>query len=107
MVDFTDLYVRQRQYLNKIRELSFLTPHDRVELTKEYLLRCHVELSEVFAAAKLKKSNPEFTPAERDSILEELVDSFKFLLNILIVQGFTATDFEVMFYTKSDTVDRR
>ena len=38
---------------------------------------------------------------------EEIIDTFKFLLNICILQGLTPESFEELFYKKSEIVEKR
>jgi len=106
MSDFLQMYRRQKLFLTEILNMREYR-HEHVALTKEYLLRLQVELSEVYNAAKLKEHVPVLNSTEKEHLLEELVDGFKFLLNILLVNGFTGEDVIRKFHEKSTNVEKR
>lgn len=107
MSDITVLYERQRRFLARFVDLENLLNSERVALLKEYALRLHVELGEVYSAAHLKYDDATLTDEENAHLLEEIVDCFKYLLNLLIVQGFSPEDFVSMFDKKSTIVESR
>lgn len=78
---------------NKIRE----------SLTKDYFVALMPELSEVLNEINYKqhKSNK---PVKRDKLLEELIDVFKYYLNILLMWDITPEEFIDMFKRKSKIV---
>lgn len=99
---FEQMYRRQKHFITDV-----LGIREYDTLTKEYLLRLQVELSEVYTAAKLKQPKPVLSAAEREHILEELVDCFKYLLNLAIVNRFSAEDMIRKFHEKSTAVEQR
>lgn len=99
---FEQMYRRQKHFLT---EILGLREYDT--LTKEYLLCLQVEISEVYDAAKLKQSKPVLSAAEREHVLEELVDCLKYLFNLGIVNYFSAEDMIRKFHEKSASTELR
>ncbi|MFA5395024.1 MAG: hypothetical protein WC346_03305 [Methanogenium sp.] len=100
------MYERQKAYLVDLLGTENFE-HIRSVLNEKYLLRLHGEATEVFDAAKLKESDPILTPEENEHLLEEIIDCFKYVMNLFIVNGFTAEDIVRKFEEKSDIVDER
>ncbi len=106
MNDIERMHERQKAYLVKLLGTEkFEQIHSA--LTEKYLLRLHGEAKEVFDAAKLKETNPVLTPEENEHLLEEIIDCFKYVLNLFIVNGFDAEDIVRKFDEKSNIVDER
>lgn len=88
------------------KPIEQLTEDDRVRLTKEYLLSMHSELTEVLNNVPWKKHR-FIGPADRDALLEELVDVQKFLWGLMSTWQVTPTEFLRAFDRKSDLVEQR
>ena len=100
------MHKRQKRFLTEILCIGdFEQKH--ADLTKTYLLRFHGELVEVFDAARLKEVDPDLSSKEKEHLLEEMIDCFKYLLNLLIVNGFDSDDLFRKFNEKSDIVEKR
>lgn len=106
-----DLWRRQLAFTQLLlstvdRPLEQLTEDDRVRLTKEYIEYMHAELVEVLNNVPWKKHR-YLGAADRDNLLEELVDCQKFLWGLMMVWDVNPKELERAFNRKSDVVDQR
>jgi len=104
-----ELYEIQRQFTEKFFKSKGLSiysiAHNKEELVKwnkEYILALIVEATEVLNEVdwKMHKKMDLATDA-RDRLLEESVDVLKFLLGLMIFNGFTCEDIYQKFKSKS------
>ena len=75
--------------------------------TKDVILHLTHELHEVLDEINWKMHKSHNKDINLYRIKEEIIDSFKYLLNIALVWGFTAEEFVDMFYSKSFVVEKR
>jgi len=88
------------------KTLEQLNEDDRIELSKDYLLSLHAEIDEILNTMPWKRHR--FTGgASREDLLEEVIDTQKFLLGLAIIWGITPLEFERAFNRKSDVVEQR
>lgn len=81
-----------------------LTEEQKLEWTKEFVLCLNEESFEVLRELNWKTHVHSKKEINRENILEESVDVFKYLLNIILVNGFTADEFLESFNKKTDKV---
>ena len=74
---------------------------EKVNMTKQYVLYCHEELSEVMSAMKYKSYHKYEKVYSEEDIKTEVIDCLKFVLNIGILWGMDAIEFEDIFKLKS------
>ncbi|KKL50953.1 hypothetical protein LCGC14_1927940 [marine sediment metagenome] len=106
-----DLWRRQLAFTQLLlstvdRPLEQLTEDDRVRLTKDYIEYLHAELVEVLNNVPWKKHR-YLGAADRDNLLEELVDCQKFLWGLMMIWNITPKELGRAFERKSDVVDQR
>lgn len=111
MRDLEDLWRRQLAFTQLLLStvdvpLEQLTDDDRVRLTKEYVEYLHSELVEVLNNVPWKKHR-YLGAANREDLLEELVDCQKFLWGLMMIWGTTPGELARAFDRKSDVVDQR
>jgi NTP pyrophosphatase (non-canonical NTP hydrolase) len=106
MDELSEMYERQKRFLIEILGTDNFE-HLHVELTEKYLLRLHGELTEVFDASKLKEMNPVLSIEEKEHQLEEMIDCFKYLLNLFIINKHEPEDIIKKFNEKSSIVEKR
>jgi len=96
--EFTELFLK-----NKVVNPSNLTSEERESWTKTLVLSMMKESTDLLDSFnfRLIGNNEIFG---REELLENGVDVFKFLLEILIINGFTIEDIENKFITKSEVV---
>ncbi len=79
----------------------------KVAWTKENLLAAIVEAGEVLDELAWKLHRPGSKVVIAGNLREELVDMFKFWLNVWVLWGFTENDLVAEFERKSDVVEAR
>lgn len=88
------------------RPLEQLTEDDKVRLTKDYLLSLHSEITEVLNNVPWKRHR-FVGPADREALLEEMIDVQKFLWGLMMIWGVTPGELARVFMRKSDIVEQR
>ena len=85
-----------------------LSMQQKVDLSKEYLLSAHNEISEVLGTLPWKTHRKyEKKEVNYAELKKELVDVIKFLINIMYIWNISAEDFMDAFYAKSIEVEKR
>jgi len=86
-----------------VKDFHNLTDGERIELTKAYALHITTEIDELLkATGKWKKVLQEDVPPSISGINEELIDIFKFLINIALLWHITPQEFVEEFFRKSE-----
>ncbi len=104
-----EIYEIQKDFTKKFFESKGLAiedlTNDKEELVKwnkEYILALIAEATEVLNEVDWKMhKNMEMPVDARDRLLEESVDVLKFLLGLMIVNGFSCDDIYQKFISKS------
>lgn len=94
----------QKRFTSNFVDFNTLTTvEERERLTKEYFIALLPELAEVLNEINYKqhKSNKI---VDREHLIEELIDTFKYYLNILLMWGVTPDEFLSKFKIKSQKV---
>ena len=79
-----------------------------VKWNKEYILALIAEATEVLNEVDWKMHKQMDLPTDaRERLLEESIDVMKFLLGLMIVNGFSLDDIYSMFKSKSQVVEKR
>lgn len=84
-----------------------MTDAEKIKYSKEFILSMHRELGEVLNIMPWKLHRANEMDYDKDHLQEELIDCFKFLVNVCIIHGMDAKKFEEIFYNKSKTVEER
>jgi len=107
MNNLQQIWEKQKSFQLNFFDPENITEEERIKLTKEFILCAHRELSEILNETpwKLHRSNKK--EYNKEHVQEEIIDTFKFLLNICILQEFTPESFEKLFYKKSEIVEKR
>ena len=107
---FHRMWAEQKTFMHLLQKMrNFpdfpvdLTSKDGQRLIKEIIHDCQDELGEARVLLKNSKNHrqTEVTEFDRASYVEELVDSFKFLLEILILSGVSYEEFCAAFDAKT------
>ena len=107
MKTFNDIWDEQKSFQHNFYNPDDISDDDRIKFTKEYILCTHRELSEVLAPLPWKAHRANKKEYDIEHVQEELIDCFKFLLNICILQGMTPEKFIDVFFKKSKIVRQR
>jgi hypothetical protein len=104
--DFRNIWNIQKTFQLTHANFNNIDELKREELTKDFLLHLHVELAEVLNCINYKKHKPRHSINESE-LKDELIDAFKYLLNIMIFWDIDVEEFVKLFYKKSDVVMNR
>ena len=88
------------------KKLNELTEDDRVDLTKDYLLSLHSEITEVLNNIPWK-SHRYTGESNREALLEEMVDVQKFLWGLMMIWKVNPEELSRAFIRKSEIVEQR
>ncbi len=105
--DLRHIWNRQRMFSEKVINLASLRDtRKKEEQTKIFVLHLLSEISEILNELNFKQ-HKKLHSVNVDNILEESIDTFKYLLNILLVWDIDAKKFIEEFNRKSDSVEKR
>ena len=104
-----EIYLIQKDFTKKFFKSKGLDIHDLTEdkeelvkWNKEYILALIAEATEVLNEVDWKMhKNMEMPIDARDRLLEESIDVMKFLLGLMIVNGFSCNEIYSKFISKS------
>jgi dimeric dUTPase (all-alpha-NTP-PPase superfamily) len=103
---FTEKFFKEKQDLSLKQVRN--NKHMLVKWNKEYILALIAEATEVLNEVDWKMHKKMNLPTDaRDRLLEESIDVMKFLLGLMIVNGFTVDQVYDMFKSKSIKVEKR
>jgi hypothetical protein len=103
---FTERFFKEKQ--NLTLEQVRNSKEDLVKWNKEYILALIAEATEVLNEVDWKMHKEMHLPTDaRHRLLEESIDVMKFLLGLMIVNGFSKEDIYDMFIAKSKIVEKR
>jgi NTP pyrophosphatase (non-canonical NTP hydrolase) len=105
--DFRNIWERQRNFYNRVTPLSDFSSIDAKEKeTHSILLHIQSELAEILNATNYKKHHKK-KEVDVANIQEEIIDVFKFLLNMCILWNIDMRKFVEEFLNKSKIVEER
>jgi dimeric dUTPase (all-alpha-NTP-PPase superfamily) len=103
--EFTKMFFKSKGL--SINEIA-RDKEELVKWNKEYILALIVEATEVLNEVDWKMHKKMDLPTDaRDRLLEESVDVLKFLLGLMIVNGFSCDDIYQKFISKSLAVVKK
>ena len=88
-------------------DLNNLSNEEKLKWSKEYILCAIKELTEMLDELDWKTHREVEKEINMDNFLEEGVDTFKFLINLMLINGFDDKDFLSKFIEKSEKVNNR
>lgn len=101
------IFEEQKDFLNYFLNPDALSNEDKIKFTKEYILSIHRELSEILNTIPWKLHRKEDSKKSENNTIEEIIDCFKFLLNLCIIWGVNDEKFNNEFFRKSMVVRQR
>lgn len=101
------MYKRQKDFQKNFFNPDKLTDKERQFWTKEFVLATHQELTEVMQSVDWKKYHVYRKKYAIENTREEIIDCFKFILNLMIVWGIDTTMLYKIFERKSKLVELR
>ncbi|MFA5174615.1 MAG: dUTP diphosphatase [Candidatus Pacearchaeota archaeon] len=102
-----DIFEEQKEFQRYFYDPDNLSIEDKIKFTKEYILSIHRELGEVLNTLPWKLHRKEDKPISEANLTEEIIDCFKFLLNLCIIWGIDDEKFITEFFRKTGVVKQR
>ena len=105
--DFRNIWNRQAKFTSQVIDFNVLTNIESKE-NETHLLLLHIfdEISEVLNETNYKKHKVRHS-VNVDNVKEEIIDIFKYLINLSLVWGIDVKEFVELFNNKSDIVEKR
>lgn len=107
MNNLQQIWEKQKSFQKNFFDPENISEEERIRLSKEYILSIHKELGEVLQIMPWKLHRANVKTYDSAHLKEELIDCFKFLLNVCILHGMTSESFEKLFFEKSEIVEKR
>ncbi len=101
------IFNEQKEFQKFFYDPDNISSEDQIKFTKEYILSVHRELSEVLDTLPWKLHRKEDKIQTESNTREEIIDCFKFLLNLCIIWKITPEEFANEFFRKSAVVRQR
>ncbi len=98
---------RQKTFQEKFFDPKALIIPDKIKWTKEFVLCIHQELAEIMNTMDWKTYHSYDKKYNEEHTKEEIIDCFKFILNLMIVWGIDDIELISRFNRKSDEVEKR
>lgn len=103
----TKIWKEQKAFQTHFFDPDNLPEEDKIKFTKEFILSMHRELGEVLNEIPWKLHRANSKDYNPEHIREELIDCFKFLLNVCIIWGMDEESFFDTFMKKTAIVQKR
>jgi len=109
---FSSVFQEQLDFTKKVLgvrgiSLDTLTDTQRVDLTREYLLSLHAELSEILDCVGWKKHRKTNELTFVENVGEEILDVQKYLMGLASIWNISSEQYVNMFWKKSFVVNER
>jgi dimeric dUTPase (all-alpha-NTP-PPase superfamily) len=101
------IFDKQKSFQLNFYDPDNMTEDQKIALTKEFILCMHRELGEVLNIIPWKLHRKNSKQYDTDELKEEVIDCFKYLLNLCLIWGLDADTFEKLFFEKSNVVEER
>jgi len=102
-----EMFAEQKDFQKNFFDPDNLNDSDKEKLTKETILCVHKELSEVLDTVNWKTHKHENKAKNLEDTKEEIVDCFKYVLNLCVIWNITPEEFMQAFRAKSKIVRER
>ncbi len=102
-----EIFKEQKDFQKYFYDSENLSEEDKIKFTKEYILSIHKELGEILDTMPWKLHRREDKAKLAHNTVEEIIDCFKFLLNLCIIWKIDDEKFVNEFFRKSMVVRQR
>ena len=106
-MNLKDIFKEQKEFQKYFYNPDNISDEDKIKFTKEYVLSIHKELGEILDTMPWKLHRRENKSKSENNTIEEIIDCFKFLLNLCIIWGIDDDKFTKEFFRKSVVVRQR
>ena len=95
-----DFLKMQKDFSDACFESENLSEDEKIERHKTFCLALHDEASQLANAVHFKDHRQDLTPTDRQKILYESIDAFRYTLAVLNLWGFKVTEVEDAFMSR-------
>ena len=88
-------------------DLENMTLEEKIKFTKENMLALHRELGELLNELPWKPHRAKDKNYDIDNVQEEMIDCFKYMINLALTWGLTPETFVELFNKKTAIVQAR
>ena len=104
---FEEIYNRQKRFEYHFFDADEMSDDEKIIWTKEFIFCLHQELSEVMQTIPWKTYHTNDKKYSIKDTQTELIDCFKFLLNLMIIWNMEPKKIYELFNEKSNIVEKR
>ena len=101
------MIAEQKDFQKNFFNPDSMTEEEKIKYTKENILAMHRELGEVLNEIPWKIHRANSKEYSIEHVQEELIDCYKFLLNVCIIWGMDGDKLYELFMEKSKIVRQR
>lgn len=101
------IFEEQKDFQKYFYDPENISLEDKIKFTKEFILAVHKELGEILDTMPWKLHRKEDKNKSINNTVEEIIDCFKFLLNLCVIWGISSEKFTEEFFRKSAVVRQR
>lgn len=105
--DLLSVWNKQKEFNANFFDFNVQDEDLKERLTKDFVLHVTDEAYELLREVNWKMTEHKINPVNREKLLEEWIDVFKYWLGIGNVWGFEIEEFFEAFWKKSEIVDER
>ena len=106
--DIRNIWSRQGYFTSQMYDFNLFNTNiiEKEKLTQLFLLHLHSELTEILECTNYK-THKNKKNIDVEYLHSEIIDTFKYLLNICLIWNLTPDKFFEEFHKKSDIVEKR
>jgi len=105
--NFVSVWNNQKAFSANFFEFNVDDPRERQKLSRDFVLRITDEAHEFLDATHWKGEKFMEKRVEREKLLEEWIDVFKFWMGLGNIWGFSIDDFFTAYWKKSNEVEKK
>ena len=101
------MWKSQKKFNSNFVDFDNLNLDGRQEMTVEYVLHLYSEIEDLMKKVNWKMHHKKDTPVNRNEIILELIDAWKYILSIGLLWNFTPEEFIETYNSKSRLVEQK
>lgn len=107
MQELQQIFERQKEFQKNFYDVDTMSEEQQIQLTKEFILCMHRELGEILNIIPWKIHRENKKEYDINELHDEIIDTFKYLLNLCLIWKIDNTKMVELFINKSKIVEER
>lgn len=107
LVELHNMWKSQKKFNSNFVNFDNLNLEGRQEMTVEYVLHLYSEIEDLMKKVNWKIHHKKDIPINRNEIILELIDAWKYILSIGLLWDFTPEEFIEFYNSKSRLVEQK